>query len=152
MQLNLINSLVLKKTTKIPLKDQIRLLKKYYSESILIPNKNKGFTWEGELKSSPMGDSYTIKIVYEIGSKPKTYIINPLKLSLPQNEKRLKHVYSHNLQELCLYYPKDKEWHEGKMIASTIIPWAIEWLHHYEIWLITGEWHGGGVEHGNSKK
>ena len=29
-------------------------------------------------------------------------------------------------------------------IADTIVPWACEWLLHYEIWLATGEWHGGG--------
>lgn len=142
----------MKKINKIPLKEQVRLLKQYYPESKLILNKNKGFTWEGVLKSSPLGDKYTVKVIYEVSSKPKTFVVNPEKLSLPENETRLKHVYNLDLQELCLYYPKDKEWHEGKMIASTIIPWAIEWLYHYEIWLVTGEWHGGGVEHGNSKK
>jgi len=31
-------------------------------------------------------------------------------------------------------------------IASTILPWASEWLFHYEIWRATGEWTGGGRE------
>ncbi len=31
--------------------------------------------------------------------------------------------------------------------------WAIEWLYHYELWLITGgEWLGGGTVHGATKK
>ena len=29
-------------------------------------------------------------------------------------------------------------------IADTIVPWTAEWLVHYEIWLVTGEWYGGG--------
>jgi hypothetical protein len=29
-------------------------------------------------------------------------------------------------------------------IADTIVPWTAEWLVHYEIWLMTGEWYGGG--------
>lgn len=29
-------------------------------------------------------------------------------------------------------------------IANTIIPWTIEWLYYYELWLATGEWLGGG--------
>jgi hypothetical protein len=29
-------------------------------------------------------------------------------------------------------------------IADTVLPWTTEWLYHYEIWLITGEWTGGG--------
>lgn len=31
------------------------------------------------------------------------------------------------------------------LIADTYIPWAIEWLYYYEIWLVTGEWCGGGI-------
>ena len=30
--------------------------------------------------------------------------------------------------------------------------WAIEWLYHYELWLITGDWLGGGTVHGATKK
>ena len=37
-------------------------------------------------------------------------------------------------------------------IAETIIPWASEWLLHYEIWLATGEWQGGGIHPDISKK
>ena len=29
-------------------------------------------------------------------------------------------------------------------ISSTIIPWTSEWLYYYEIWLINGDWLGGG--------
>lgn len=32
------------------------------------------------------------------------------------------------------------------LIADTIVPWASEWLLHYEYWLSTGTWHGGGHE------
>lgn len=48
--------------------------------------------------------------------------------------------------ELCLYYGND--WEEHTPIAKTIIPWASEWLYHYEIWLFTGEWTGGGIHPG----
>ena len=37
------------------------------------------------------------------------------------------------------------KWNERKMIAKTIIPWTSEWLFHYEIWVTTGTWHGGGI-------
>jgi hypothetical protein len=32
-------------------------------------------------------------------------------------------------------------------IADTLVPWASEWLFDYELWLATGEWYGGGIEH-----
>lgn len=34
-------------------------------------------------------------------------------------------------------------------LADTIIPWTLDWLMHYEFWLATGKWRGGGVEHGD---
>jgi len=30
-------------------------------------------------------------------------------------------------------------------LSNSVALWISEWLLHYEIWLITGEWHGGGV-------
>ena len=29
-------------------------------------------------------------------------------------------------------------------IASTTVPWALDWLACYELWLMTGRWTGGG--------
>ena len=30
------------------------------------------------------------------------------------------------------------------LIANTTLPWTAEWLFFYELWLVTGEWDGGG--------
>ena len=38
-----------------------------------------------------------------------------------------------------------KEIDASQFIADTIIPWTSEWLLHYEIWVATGIWHGGGI-------
>lgn len=40
------------------------------------------------------------------------------------------------------------EWKPRMKLADTIVPWAAEWLLHYELWLATGEWGGGGVHRG----
>jgi hypothetical protein len=45
---------------------------------------------------------------------------------------------------MCLYLPGTGEWSRNKVIANAVVPWAIEWLFFYEIWLSTGEWRGGG--------
>jgi hypothetical protein len=37
-------------------------------------------------------------------------------------------------------------------IATTIIPWLSLWLYYYEVWHATGEWMGGGIEHGDATK
>jgi hypothetical protein len=36
-------------------------------------------------------------------------------------------------------------------LAHTIVPWLISWLVFYEIWLVSGVWHGGGFEPGESE-
>jgi hypothetical protein len=30
-------------------------------------------------------------------------------------------------------------------MAETIVPWACEWLLHFEEWLFSGEWDGGSL-------
>ena len=50
---------------------------------------------------------------------------------------------------ICLY--RYSEFTSSKLLANTIVPWTIEWLYFYELWLTTGEWLGGG-EHPNLGK
>lgn len=64
--------------------------------------------------------------------------------SLEDGRTKLPHVYSHEEQRLCLYSPNKAEWTREKLISSTIIPWAVEWLQYYELWLPNGKWLGGG--------
>ena len=43
---------------------------------------------------------------------------------------------------ICLY--RYSEFSSSKLLVNTIIPWTIEWLYYYELWLATEEWLGGG--------
>ncbi|WP_230312598.1 hypothetical protein [Paracoccus lichenicola] len=43
---------------------------------------------------------------------------------------------------LCLFDPKGSEWDATMLIADTTVPWASEWLHHYECWHLDGIWRG----------
>lgn len=53
-------------------------------------------------------------------------------------------------EEPCLHYRG--EFRSDRLLASTILPWFVEWLAHYEIWRATGIWTGGGVEHRKGAK
>jgi hypothetical protein len=57
---------------------------------------------------------------------------------------RLPHVFPGD--RLCLHF--SGEWRADQSIATTIMPWISEWLFHYEIWKVTGKWHGGGHDPG----
>jgi hypothetical protein len=52
----------------------------------------------------------------------------------------LPHVYRDGT--LCLHL--SGEWNENMYFVDSIVPWTAEWLANYEIWLATGDWHGGG--------
>ncbi|ACX76279.1 hypothetical protein Fisuc_2696 [Fibrobacter succinogenes subsp. succinogenes S85] len=72
------------------------------------------------------------------------YVVNPKPLELAEGATRLEHVYDNQKQRLCLYHPKKRPWDRSMLLSETVIPWAIEWLYFYEIWLCTGQWLGGG--------
>lgn len=140
------------KTKKLTIYNQLVGLKKDFGfgESKIIGGKT--LQWVGILKSSPIGDEYKVKLTYELGKSPNVFVLEPEPLKLAVGKTKLPHVYDHKKQRLCLFYPDWKEWNSSKSIAQTVVIWAIEWLYHYELWLITGEWLGGGTVHGVSKK
>ena len=101
----------------------------------------------GVLQPTPTSDRYTIDIEYEAPTRPKVLVTHPA-LRLAQGKKRLPHVFDGS--ELCLY--TSPEWRPDLKIAEFIMPWISLWLYFYEVWLITGEWLGGGHEPTVNKK
>ena len=67
-------------------------------------------------------------------------------------EAPLPHVYPDpsdlRRSPLCLFDPYGNEWTHSMLIAETTVPWAREWLAHYEVWRATGRWYGGGIHSG----
>jgi len=66
-------------------------------------------------------------------------VIQP-RLALHPDAHAPPHVYPGD--QLCLYYPG--EWRHDMLLVATVLPWTAEWLIHYEVWLVTGQWTGGG--------
>ncbi len=100
--------------------------------------------WVGRVK--PQYTSYSLEILYELGSFPEVRVLSPELIRLPGNaEGQLPHVYPPAEDPtLCLFDPREREWSPAMTIASTTVPWAIDWLACYELWLVTGRWTGGG--------
>lgn len=82
---------------------------------------------------------YTVQVRYEYGLRPAVQVRDPA-LHLRADATSLPHVYAGD--DLCLNLPG--EWDSSMSIGHTILPWASEWLFHYEMWLATGKWAGGG--------
>lgn len=109
--------------------------------------REESLTWTCSVTPSPSSSTYKLKMQYVRNNGVQVYVIDPKPLALVDGKKYLPHAYSTPEQCLCLYYPDRTEWNVGMLYTKTIIPWACEWLCHYELWLATGTWHGGGIRH-----
>lgn len=107
-----------------------------------------------KVKPTEYSKEYVITIQYD-AKTPKVFLYN--QGILKNSDEIIPHIYkknfvdvNHENVQICLYYPKYKEWDKSMYIASTIIPWAIEWLYYYELWRITGKWLGKDITHEKS--
>lgn len=96
-------------------------------------------TWRGPVKHCVGGVQYEVLIDFQWPRQLKAWVARPALVTRPGDQ--IPHRYSDN--SLCLHLVN--EWNAGKIISRTIVPWIAHWLFHYEIWLITGDWYGGGV-------
>lgn len=103
--------------------------------------------WYGDLQPVEGAPHYRVKLSYVPGGVPKVWVQRPELVP----EARTLHRYPDG--SLCLYYPEDGDWHGGRYLAETIVPWAAEWLFFYEVWLIDPErrWRGPEAPHGSAK-
>jgi hypothetical protein len=98
--------------------------------------------WRGQLKPTAFSETYVIGLNYRIGNRPRVEVLEP-ELVVPERRSDI-HMFRDG--SLCLYFRDEFEM--DMTIAKTILPWTSEWLVHYELWLATGEWHGGGIHLG----
>lgn len=138
--------MVMGKNKRLSVYTQNAMLKGFFPDSTsIITNINKELHWEGYLRPTAVSLTYKIKISYRIGSHPDVYILSPKPLQLAKGKNKLEHIYDHKEQRICLYPKNMDEWSDEKIISYTIIPWTCEWLMHYEFWVVTGVWKGGGI-------
>lgn len=133
------------KIKSLPIALQAMSIRHIYKDSIVSTTHDQQITWTHTISPSPLGGLYLVRLVYHISYFPKMYVIDPRPLPLASGNDKLPHCYDQRAQRLCLYFPDGKEWNKTMLLATTVIPWAYEWLYHYEIWLGTGEWTGGGA-------
>lgn len=97
---------------------------------------------------------YELKIVINKAGNFNAFIVKPkIKKHNGQNPPHI-YKYTSKWNEdkeeydelcLCLYLPGSGEYSTKDKLIENIISWAIKWTEFYEIWLLTGEWYGGGV-------
>lgn len=100
--------------------------------------------WRQTVRPTPFSRAYDIQVEYQPGDCPSTRVLSPNIRSLA-GDRKIPHIYPLPGDPLCLFYTKAREWKPSMLLAKTIIPWACEWLLHFESWLLTDKWEGGGV-------
>ena len=122
-------------------------LKKEFPASICTIKRSK-LTWVGDLQPTALSLTYKVRIEYQIDGNPSVDLVHP---KLERRDGKLpRHLYPQ--ERLCLYLPGGYEWNAQMLLVETIVPWTAEWLMHYEIWLATGEWCGGGMHPSDGEK
>lgn len=101
-------------------------------------------SWLGKVTPHEYARTYTLELFYKKNEVPKVWVREPDLIALA-NGRRLPHTYDQETQRLCLYLPDCGFWTDKKPVASTVMLWACLWLFYFELWLVTGEWHGQGV-------
>src|SRR5579859_4514960 len=125
--------------------EQVAWMRVYWPSFACSAARNK-LVCRGSVQPTPLNEFYRFVIVYVVGHRPHVFVPGQLRRRDP--ERRIPHTYSDD--EPCLFY--SSEWRSDMKIATSIVSWLLLWLHYYEIWRATGEWLGGGIEHGEGPK
>jgi hypothetical protein len=97
---------------------------------------NKVLVCIGFIRPNGCKNKYKVKIEYVAGNEPKTTMLEPY-------VEPCKEIHMYQDYSLCLHYPPDLPWNEKILIHEYTIPWLIEWIVYYELYLINGKiWEG----------
>ena len=107
--------------------------------------RNGLLTFEYVARPTPLSRDYSLRLTYRRGDPPHVRVLSPSVPDLADGHGPVPHLYERNHPvRLCLYLPRTREWGPERSLARTIVPWSVDWLFYFEIWLATGDWNGGG--------
>lgn len=102
----------------------------------------------GKYQPTPYSPIYKFRIKYNPYVKPPVVTISEPQIAYSDDI----HMYPKD-NSLCLYHKSDLIWDTNKHhLYDTIIPWTIEWIVFYELYLISGVWEHPYVPHKLGKK
>ena len=125
-----------------PVQQLLRLRKDFPAGSGTV--RREHLRWDCALSPSPLSREYLVRLEYSFAMSPTFVVLQP-DLRLLASGKIIPHLYSQERCQLCLYLPRSGEWRPSLFLSKTIVPWACEWLLHFEAWILTGVWEEGGV-------
>lgn len=110
-------------------------------------------TFDYTAQPTALSRKYELCLSYRRGDAPQVHVLSPSISELAAGHGRVPHLYEHKHPvKLCLYLPRTREWGPEMSLAQTMVPWSIDWLFYFEVWLATGKWSGGGEHPRESKR
>jgi hypothetical protein len=108
--------------------------------------RHSRLVWRASVQPGALTGTYAIELRYRLGERPGIFVVAPALKRLDGRDP------PHRFEDGSLCLNVYGEWRPDMSLAGTMVLWALEWLVHYEIWLATGEWRGGGAPHGPQPK
>ena len=128
------------KPKKITLIKQYYIIESKYRNLIIEKQRDlNSATFDFNIIPSELSQAYTVRMVLSKNNNPKIYVLHP-KIKT-RKKKRPPHIYDFDEGRICLFLPREIN---SYSCYDKIVPWIAEWLLFYEIWLVTGNWNGGG--------
>lgn len=116
-------------------------------------HSGRSLQYRFRLAPSEFGRIYGCELRVTPGKRPPEMFVCSPDLATLANGAALPHIYPNDGvgTKLCLWWPKQREWIPQMKLVDTYIAWTAEWLWHFEDWLATGVWAGGG-EHPQERR
>ncbi|PMN91333.1 hypothetical protein [Enterovibrio norvegicus] len=136
------------------LNKQLAALKNLYPEGKgRVVKRQNGLVleWRSYVQPSKLSRKYEVQVTWRgISDIPIIEILHPNLRELADGKRSPHEFYSDSNTKPCVLFNRrgSNDWHAKMLIAESIIPWTMEWLLYWELWLSTGEWLGGGVHPG----
>jgi hypothetical protein len=107
--------------------------------------RRERLTWNQTICPHTLAHTYRCRLEYAVGEYPKIYCVDP-PLSELVSDRELPHVFTHDEPVcMCLFMRTRDCWNDRMLLANIVIPLAYYWLAHFEDWLFSGVWRGGGT-------
>ena len=125
-----------------PIHHKVALERSYPGSSCTL--KCNVLTWRGVITPTALSRPYKVEIVYDGHYAPRITVCGESLRGLAKSDFPHKYAVDEERHRVrvCLYLPFELDY--MKPFSETLVPWTAEWLLHYEIWLATGDWRGGG--------
>jgi hypothetical protein len=102
-------------------------------------------SWDQSIQPHILAHNYLCRLEFKLETYPKVYCLTPA-LSVLAEGRTLPHVYTRTEPIcMCLFMRNRECWNDSMVLADVVIPLAFYWLAHFEEWLYSGVWRGGGT-------